>query len=197
MRNKLYAPPLANLEAPPRAACDDRFYVVATRKMLLLYSLTLGMYQLYWYYRHWSQFNRATNAGVWPLPRAVFAVFSTHSLFHQIGAHDVTGKRDGWDSGSYAAAMVFLLVAGYVLMWAGGDSLFFALLTFSLLLPIGLVMLQVQREANARCGDPEGASNSAFSGANYAWCVLGGLFWLLVLAGLALETLLSLMPSQR
>lgn len=183
MSNNIYAAPLANLDEQPRAALDDRFYVVATRKMLILFFLTMGMYQLYWYYKNWALYDRATAARLWPIPRAVFALFSTHSLFRRIGEHDPSGKRGPWDSGSYAASMVFLLVVGYVLAWAGRDSFFFDVINMFLLLPIGLLMKQVQLEVNARCGDPAGAGNREFTGANYAWCVFGGMLWLLVLAG--------------
>lgn len=183
MSNNIYAAPLANLDEQPNAAAEDRFYVVAPRKLLVLWFLTMGLYQLYWYYKNWALYERATGAGVWPVARALFAVFSTHSLFRLIGEHDATGTRRPWDNGSYAAAVVFLLVVGYVLAWAGQDSLFFDVISAFLLLPLGLLTRQVQAEVNARCNDPDGDSNSAFTGANYAWCVFGGMLWLLVLAG--------------
>ncbi|WP_374585187.1 hypothetical protein [Pseudoduganella sp.] len=181
MSHNVYAPPLSDLDQQPSAAASDHFYVVSTRKMLIQYFLTLGVYQLYWYYRNWAQQRRATGADVWPLPRALFALFFTHSLFRRIGAHDASGKRDAWDSGSYAAAMVFLLVTDYLLVWASRASPILDGLSWFMLVPLALVMRQAQIEVNARCGDPQGASNDKFSAGNYAWCALGGVLWLLVL----------------
>lgn len=183
MSDNIYAAPRANLDELPSAAAGERFYVVAPRKMLVLWLLTMGLYQLYWYYKNWALYDRATGAGLWPAPRALFAVFSTHSLFRRIGEYDASGTRRPWDNGSYAAAVVFLLVVGYVLTWAGQDSLFFDAINVFLLLPLGLLMQQVQAEVNVRCGDPDGDGNSAFTGANYAWCVFGGMLWLMVLTG--------------
>lgn len=181
MTQNAYAVPLASLDAQP---ADDRFYVVSTRKMLVLFFLTAGLFQLYWSFQNWVLHKRATGDSIWPLPRALFSIFFIHSLYRRIGAHDITGKRDGWDSGSYAAAMVFLLVAGYCMALAAHGSEFFALLAMLLIIPVGLVLSHVQAEVNARCGDPEGVTNDAFTIANYVWCMLGAVVWLLFLAGL-------------
>lgn len=186
MSDNVYAPPLANLDLQPVAEASDRFYIVATRKMLVLFFLTIGMYQVYWYYKNWALHKRATGEDVWPVPRAIFALFFTHSLYHHIATYDASGKRDDWDYGSYATAMVFLLLASSILTRFSGGQVLLDIICMSLLIPIGLVMKQAQAEVNARCGDPLGASNSAFTTANYVWCGLGGLFWLLVLVGLPL-----------
>jgi hypothetical protein len=52
-----------------------------------------------------------------------------------------------------------------------------------LLLPLGLSFVNAQRQINTACGDPEGATNSNLTGANWAWMILGAMIWMLVLAG--------------
>lgn len=51
---------------------------------------------------------------------------------------------------------------------------------------IPAIMLTAQRAVNMACGDEEGVSNSSLTLANWVWMVIGGLLWLLVIAGLYL-----------
>lgn len=188
--NNIYAAPLSNLDEPQTAGADARFYVVSTGKLLTLYFLTLGLYQLYWTFKNWSLHNRATGEGVWPLPRTIFAVFFTHSLFRHIAGYDATGKREAWDSSAAATAMVLLLIVGNILerlAWKGIGSPTVDILSLLTLIPTSLLLKRVQTEVNARCGDPAGSGNARFTAANIAWCVAGGLFWGLVLLGLFVD----------
>lgn len=185
--NNVYAAPLSDLDQPQAAGAESRFYVVSTGKMLTLFFLTLGLYRLYWYYKNWSLHNRATGEGIWPAPRAFFAVFFTHSLFGHIADHDATGKRETWSSGGIATLMIVLLITSNILerlSWKEIGSPTVDILSLLVLIPIGLILKKVQSEVNARCGDPDGSSNSRFTIANVVWCVIGGLFWGLVLLGL-------------
>lgn len=184
MSNNLYAPPLANLDEQVRSEADDRFYVVSTRKMLILTFATLGLYTLYWNFKNWSLYRQASGDSVWPVPRALFAVFFTHSLFRNIANHDTTGERRGWDSDSYATTLVLVMVIGYVLSWTSQGSFLFDALAMLTLIPCAMLLKQAQIEINARCGDPAGSSNEDLTAANIVWCVIGGLFWLMALAGL-------------
>lgn len=188
--NNIYAAPLSNLDEPQTAGAEARFYVVSSGKLLTLYFLTLGLYQLYWNFKNWSLHNRATDAGVWPLPRAIFAVFFTHSLFRHIAGYDATGKRGDWASSGAATGMVVLLIIGNILSrlsWKGIGSPTVDILSLLMLVPTGLLLKRVQAEVNARCGDPDGRGNARFTAANIAWCVAGGLFWGLALLGLFVD----------
>jgi hypothetical protein len=189
MSDNVYAAPLSTLSDPIDASADQRFYVVSTRKMLVLFFMTLGMYQVYWYAKNWIQYRRATGDELWPIPRAIFAVFFTHSLFHDMASHDVSGEREEWDSRGAATAMVLLLIAGRVLdrlSWKDIGSPTTDILSLLLLIPIGMLLKKVQLEVNARCGDPAGSSNEKFTAANIVWCVIGAVVWLLAMVGLFL-----------
>jgi hypothetical protein len=188
MSNNVYAAPRSNLDDHSHAALDDRFYVVSARKLLILTFATFGMYLLYWHFKNWSLHRRATGDSVWPVPRAIFSLFFTHSLFRRFANHDVTHKRGGWDSDSYATTMVLLMIIGYVLSWTGQGSLLFDVISLMLLIPTALLLKQVQLEVNARCGDPTGSSNDTFTVANVVWSLLGGVLWLFVILGLLLPT---------
>lgn len=184
MSDNVYAAPRANLDEKFHSNVEDHFYVVSTRKMMTLFFLTFGLFQLHWNFQNWLLHKRATGENVWPLPRAIFAILFTHSLYRKIGAYDTTGKRAEWDSGSYSSAMVFLMLIGYVLSWAGKSSRFFDLISILLIVPMGLLLNQVQVEVNARSGDPAGSSNDNFTVANIIWCVIGIVIWVFAAIGI-------------
>lgn len=186
----IYAAPQASFNEQLSSSAEQRFYLVSERKMLVLFFLTVGLYQVYWDYVNWRNYRDASGEDVWPLPRAIFSIFFTHSLFRHISDHDATGSRASWNNSACATGIVFLLIAGRILdrlSWNGIGSPFTDIASLLLLVPLGLLLKQVQHEINARCGDAEGAANDRFTGANIAWCVIGGLFWCLCLVGIFVE----------
>ena len=67
-QDNLYAPPTATIVDPQLEAANrpTPFYVVSTTKVLVLSLATLGMYTLYWFWRHWKLhfvFESEPNAG--------------------------------------------------------------------------------------------------------------------------------------
>jgi len=63
-----------NLYKPPEAALmyasvteGKAPYVVAKKKMAVLFMLTLGLYVIYWFYEHWNRINKATERRVSPV----------------------------------------------------------------------------------------------------------------------------------
>ncbi len=120
------------------------------------------------------------------MPRAIFSVFFTHSLFRNIASHDVTHDRAEWDAGSNATFMVLLVIGGNLMDRLAAKSIgspMTDIASLALLVPTGLLLKKVQAEINARSGDPSGSSNAAFSAANIAWCVLGVVYWTLIVIG--------------
>lgn len=187
MTDNVYAAPLSNLDEPTAAGTGSRFYVVSTRKLLVLYFITLGLYHLYWNYKNWALHKEATGDDVWPVPRAIFSIFFTHSLFHEVAEHNVTPERAQWNADSKATMMVLLVIAGNILERMASKGLgspMTDIASIAFLVPTGLLLKKVQSEINARCGDPSGGSNASFSGANIAWCVAGAVYWTLALLGI-------------
>lgn len=187
----LYAAPQAHVAEPDARTRSEEFYVVSKTKFFLLYLMTLGLYQIYWFYRHWAVYRRYhPGTSIWPVPRAIFAIFFTHSLTGRI--EDRLGKlRSGlsWSPGALATAFVVLQIASNILdrlSWRMIGSPLTDIASLVIIMPMALVLWSIQEAANHACGQPDGASNRDITGANIVWCVLGGVFWLLVLAGLLL-----------
>src|SRR5437016_3978380 len=98
-----YQPPQAALEEPDRLD-DASLYVVAPTKFLVLAIGTLGLYQVYWFYKNWALLN-VKHQSYWPVARAIFAIFFVYPLFKEIEGElekRPDGARHEWASGMFA-----------------------------------------------------------------------------------------------
>jgi hypothetical protein len=186
-----YAPPAAKLEEPTAPGpVIPRHYVVSARKFWTLELVTTGAYGLVWMYLHWARIKRATRGDEWPVMRSIFQVFFMHSLAADV---DQTLRRERvpytWSPVAVATGAVVLLLASALLdrlpetVIASNPSL---ALSVALVPVTAAFKWRLQAAANAACADPEGSGNAGFTGANIAWLVAFGLFWLLVAASIAL-----------
>ncbi|MEO7497132.1 MAG: hypothetical protein ABIT83_06315 [Massilia sp.] len=192
MDESLYAPPQADLSGRPEVVIAPPFYVVSLVKLTVLFIVTLGVYQLFWFYKNWSnyklhcQISGNGNGKIWPVPRALFSVFFVHSLFRKVAEHAEANLRPlTWQAGSQATLMVvLLLVSAFAGRFSevGIGAPFSDILTLLVMVALYFSMRSAQKQINASCDDPEGASNSEFTGANYFWIILGALFLLALFA---------------
>ena len=197
MSDSIYAPPQADLGTTPVDSISAPFYVVSVKKVMVLGLLTLGLYFIYWHYQNWRQyrdwhFARTQEAqGIWPVPRGIFSIFFMHSLFRNVKAYaDDNERRIDWEPGTIATILVILTIVGNVLDRLAMRNIgypFTDILSLLVLAPLLYLYTRVQPVINASCGDPEGDSNSAFTGANWAWIVFGALMWVLILIGIFID----------
>jgi hypothetical protein len=122
-----YAPPRDSGEEEERAIQarqrSAQFYRVAPSTLAALQLVTLGLYAVYWFYRHWAVQKRARRLNISPLARGIFAIFFVHRLFRVIdqGARAV-GISPRWKPGSQATLFVLLVLAGRTLGNLGSDG---------------------------------------------------------------------------
>lgn len=167
------------------------FYVVSVKKFSVLYIATLGLYGLYWFYKNWacykSQWARddQDREDLWPIARAIFAVFFVHSLFREVKA---LGRNkpmvEAWQSGKHATQLVVLMVAAQLMNRLAHRDIgtpYTDLLSLTILAPLVLLFAIAQEKINVSCNDPLGDSNNRFTAANYTWITVGAIFWCLVL----------------
>jgi RNA polymerase subunit RPABC4/transcription elongation factor Spt4 len=85
------------------------YYGISVTKLVLLSLLTLGLYELYWFYRNWSLIKAQEQVKIIPILRAVFSVFFCYQLFKKVrlSAQALGYKR------SYSPA---LSAAGYIII---------------------------------------------------------------------------------
>ena len=166
----------------PVKTSEPEFYAVSQKKFLIMFIGTFGVYTVYWFYKHWSLYKKTGNEEMWPVMRAIFNIFFTHSLFllFEMEYKNKTGKAA--KSMSFLAT-VFVVVS--ILSNISGklaDHGYGVPLTHYLgviVLPISCWCLyQAQGIANCACDDPNGSSNSRLTFLNYAWLVCGAIIWL-------------------
>jgi len=182
-----YKAPIATNEfvATPAVVHPQPFYVVSTSKLIVLYVSTFGVYQVYWFYKHWKCFRDYADRSVSPFWRTFFTIFFTHSLFSNFNLK-ASERGAGQPLSGMATLFVILSILSRIL-----DRVLASSTATSLLDVVGwLVVLAnvvplvvAQRVANAACDDPEGRVNTRFTLVNFIFMGLGGLLWLAVIAG--------------
>ena len=187
MSDSIYAPPEADVSAPPSDAAP-RYYIVAPLKFFLLSIMTLGLYFVYWFYKNWQMIKLRDANDSWPVARAIFYIFFTHSLFTDI---DIRAKeRDTsyeWSPGLTATLFVVLSIVNNIAdRVIPEDALgwWYVIGSLSLVFILPILLFQAQKAINFACNDERGDSNRKITAANAAWLILGALFWLLVIIGM-------------
>ncbi|MEM6819453.1 MAG: hypothetical protein AAF578_11760 [Pseudomonadota bacterium] len=186
MTDSIYAPPETDVEVADVSSTP--YYVVSAKKLVILSIITFNMYIVYWAYRHWAHVKRYFQEDVWPVPRALFMVFFTHSLFGRIdGSLRAKNMTYSWSPYSLATLVVLISVAVNILSRIGarfGDPLWIDLVALGSVFVLTALLVPAQRAANLASDDPEGESNSNLTAANWAWIVLGGAYWGVSMLGL-------------
>ena len=186
MNESIYAPPQADIEV--REYADGEYYVVAPGKFLALTILTMGLYLVYWFYRQWRTVKDRDQSDIWPVPRGLFYIFFTHSLYADINERlRSNGISYEWSPGTSATIVVILTLLSNILSRLSGENIgppMTDILSIAIVPVLAYFALPAQKAANAASGDANGSSNANFTGANWVWMILGGLIWALSLFGL-------------
>jgi hypothetical protein len=161
--------------------------VVSPTKLALLHVATMGLYGVYWFYRHWRDQKLAAMPSIWPLPRAIFSVFYAAPLFKALDLDARTvGHAPTWNPAAHAAVFIVVNVAARVLdkvSELGEGSRGLALVALLLPLLATVPLLTAQKVVNLSVGDPGGRSNSQLGAGGIVVVLAGGAFWLLVIVG--------------
>ncbi|MEE9351410.1 MAG: hypothetical protein V3U78_04060 [Thiotrichaceae bacterium] len=191
MDNNIFKPPQADLTPEKREECE--FYVVSLRKFLWLSILTMGLYYIYWFYKNWQNQMLKTGEKILPVMRGIFSVFFTFSLFQRIAAK-LEDKNKTYDWSVVGMAILFIvstILSSLIGQLSSGNDdniTFVMLISFGFLAATIYSVYKAQMAINIACDDPNGDSNSEFSTANTVWLLIGGLFWLLTLLGMYVDS---------
>jgi hypothetical protein len=186
----VYQPPKAPLIVEqPHDVNAAAFYIVGKKKFLMMLIGTLGLYSIYWFYKHWTIQKTITHENIWPVARSIFNIFFTHSLANRIAA-TIQSKSISyvWSAGKNATTYVLGSIVGNIAdrisATAGRDALPFDVLSLVTMVISFTALYNIQKAANVACNDSEGLSNSKMTAANIAWLIAGGVLWAMILLGL-------------
>jgi hypothetical protein len=175
----------------PRPATESPIYFpVSTLKLALLSLASLGLYQLYWFYRNWSLEDERTKEGLHPFWRTVFAPIFAYSLFHRM--YEFAGNSSGNPLGLTQSAANREVIrfkyhpgflAGLYFVLTICARLPYSLWTITLLAFIPLVLVQRSVDQINKVYAPAAPSNRKFSWKNILVLVFGGMVFLLAMVG--------------
>lgn len=160
----------------PKLVMGQRpYFAVSPAKLVVMSICTLGMYEIYWFYKHWNQIRVTNRQKVLPFLRAMFSIFTCHFLFMRI-------KDEAQSSGIAAMFSPGLLTFCYIV-----PSLFWGSSGILCLLGLGSLwaLVTVQRVANSLNDHfaPDADRNERYSVTNIVFMAIGGLLFLLVVIG--------------
>lgn len=159
----------------------ERYYVVPPSRVVLYGILSFGMYPYVWCYRQWRWIKRQDKTTIWPIARAIFANFSFFLLIHDINDRIRRANEGGatiseLGSGLGLAFFLVLAVGRYV-----PDEL-----VFGLLVALSICLLPPARRIAELAGPEAVTASRKMSSFQFVLCAVGGILWLLFLAGLLL-----------
>lgn len=142
------------------------YFPVSRLKLAIMSFFTLGIYEVYWFYRNWRFVRRNERpVDIWPLARGVFALFFCYALLRRV-------KRTGADLSLRPSFSPLFVTAGWTVLnlLSYVPEGLWVLSFFS-----GFMLLPVQKHINsinARLA-PDAAPNDQLTWKNYAAILLG------------------------
>lgn len=157
--------PASGLIKPEILLSSNKYFPVSRMKLAIMSVCTLGLYEIYWFYKNWCLVKERDDIVIHPLLRAIFPVIFCYSLFSRI---QETGE--GQDQVSLATGF---LATGWIVtrLLANLPDPYWmlTLLTFVFLLPVQNMVNRINRYC-----DPTHDQNKHFSGWNIATVLTGG-----------------------
>ncbi|HEX6202495.1 MAG TPA: hypothetical protein VF100_05785, partial [Thermoanaerobaculia bacterium] len=175
-----YRPPEAPVGPQAFAGAEPAdpppFFAVSRRKLLVMSLATAGLYEIYWFYKHWQAVNRWEVNKVWPVARALFSPLFAYSLFERIRHAAALREVRAPALSSGLLALAYFLAAASWQLPSPAD-----LASTLTVVPLLVVQGSMNRLHSDLGHEPR---NTRFTGWNVAAIVFGALFWTLALAGL-------------
>ncbi len=151
------------------------FFPASKTKLLVLSVCTLGIYEIYWFYKNWKFVKENQGLKIMPFWRAVFSPFFCYSLFKAVREH---AKRNDVNV-EYSSGW---LTVGYVLtiMTTRMPDPFWCISMLSVLalLPVRSVVDALNAKTTPTI------KNDQFSGWNIITIVFGVILWGLIICGM-------------
>ncbi len=159
------------------AEAEPHFFPVSTAKLIVMSFCTLGIYQLYWFYKNFkieSERDRLASL-IPPLFRTVLVPIFCYEIFFGV-------NKSAASLGIQTRFHLGLLTAAWIILWLAGrlpDPYWLV----SFLSVFALVPVQkTVNDINSRLA-PRHDPNNRFTKLNVTAIVAGGIIWLLVIAG--------------
>ena len=179
-------------EAPKEASSgplpvqETTFYNTSIKKLVILSICSLGIYEVYWFYKNWKAVRESTGEKLSPLARGIFAIFFCHNLFQRIITN---AKKSGFSKVTSAGALATVYVVLVIIANAMGRvnsgiiglDLSLWLLSYLTIIPIAIAQDAVNFRRQAV--DPEVTIDGRFSWKAVLLIIFGGAIFLMSILG--------------
>lgn len=167
---------------PPTVDSEELFFAPPPIKLMVMSSVTLGFYQVYWFYRNWKSLRYRDGDNMMPFWRAFFASIWAYSCFRRMKEATESRRNIAAVSAGAIAITYFLLNLSARLP---GNWWVLTFFSFVPLLPFNSLARNYNQLNGQRSSDCD-----SFGALNWLGIVIGGVLLLLIVVGL-------MMPSQR
>lgn len=169
-----YAAPAAPVADADTASGEAIFFPVGLLKLSLMSVVTLGIYQIYWFYKNWKYVQTLGDSVNAPI-RALFYTLTSYWLFKRIRQQAANAQLGGHLQAGFLAVMLLLVGS----LWRLPDPWWiFGLGAFLPLLPVQATVNELNRKLA-----PQADANSRFGGWNIVALIAGGILVLAAIVG--------------
>jgi hypothetical protein len=155
------------------------FFAVSISKFIVLSICSIGIYDLYWFYKNWQLVRAREQSDILPFWRAFFGIFFCYAMFKEVRDYDLqTGSTKELPAGALAIGWIVTN-----LLWRLPDPYcLICALSFSFVIPIQIVANRVNEVVA-----PGHDRNSRYTAANWTTVAVGGVVQVLIVLGVFLS----------
>ena len=179
-----YAPPKTDVNQAATgvaAAGEVRYFVMSPGSLVLLSTVTVGLFGLYWAYRQWEAV-RQSGEKIRPLGRTIFLIFFVHALFRGIqSARHQADLVAGRAQSAMATLYVILAILSNIAARAEGAGAFLVSIAFTV--GEAAVLSLAQGDINELTRKTSNEGNRGIGAGGILLIVLGGALLLLAVVG--------------
>ena len=177
---------------------ETPFFPVSEGKLITLYILSFGLYGIYWFHQNWKRQQPMMDKKIYPVWRAIFSIFFTHSLFKRINQQAVhLPLQHKFNANVLATFFVAAIVVSNVIDRFSISTDTVHSMTNNTLIITSIVLFllsayplaKVQATVNRINNDMLGYLNYKYSVWNVVLIILGSVSWLMLAMGLLAESM--------
>jgi hypothetical protein len=193
----------SEIQTSPPDENETPFFPVSEGKLITLYILSFGLYGIYWFQQNWKRQQPMMDKKIYPVWRAIFSIFFTHSLFKRIDQQAVhLPQQHKFNANVLATFFVAAIVVSNVVDRLSINTDIAQSITNTTLMITSIVLFlfsayplaKVQATVNRINNDMLGYLNHKYSAWNYVLIILGIVSWLMLAMGLLAESMGLVVP---
>jgi len=193
----------SEIQTRPPDTNETPFFPVSEGKLITLYILSFGLYGIYWFQQNWKRQQPMMDKKIYPVWRAIFSIFFTHSLFKRINQQAVHLPQQQFNANALATFFVAAIVVSNVIdrlsinTDMAGNMINSTLIITSIILFLcsAYPLAKVQATINRINNDMLGYLNHKYSVWNVVLIILGTVSWLMLAMGLLAESMGLAVPE--